>query len=95
MTNALFVHGAGVRALAFDRTFRALKAHGGRRLPSDDFQARLWGETLGAKLNCDGASIPTYDASISGDRLDVRGRRSHEETRWSLLYEHPLQEIVR
>ena len=50
----------------------------------------LWGDPLGAKLNKDGASIPTYDESQGGKKLTPE----EENIRlWKALYKDPFYEI--
>jgi hypothetical protein len=50
----------------------------------------LWGDTLGAKLNADGASIPTYDKAQGGKKLTDE----EENIRlWEALYKDPFYEI--
>ncbi len=63
MTAVLFVHGTGVRQLPYAETFAQIKRSLHARRPDVNLIPCLWGESLGAKLNAEGASIPLYDTT--------------------------------
>lgn len=90
MTSVIFVHGTGGRqkdyAINLEKIEKALQ----ERKPDAKLIPCLWGDPLGAKLNADGASIPTYDEAQGGKKL------THEEENihlWEALYKDPFYEI--
>jgi hypothetical protein len=90
MANILFVHGTGGRQEAYVLTLKQIQQTLQRRRPDSKLIPCLWGDALGAKLNADGASIPTYDNTQGGKELTPE----EEIIRlWESLYKDPFYEI--
>ena len=90
MTTVIFVHGTGGRKRAYAETFWQIE----RSLQACRSDAKLipclWGDTLGAKLNAEGASIPTYKEAKGGQQPTPE----EENIRlWKALYEDPFYEM--
>lgn len=83
----LFVHGTGVRKQSYEQT--AARIHEGLNSIRKDFSLEpcLWGDSLGAKLNLDGKSIPNYAGVEDAPPADA------STALWSLLYRDPLFEL--
>ncbi|HEY3479335.1 MAG TPA: hypothetical protein VGL02_10610, partial [Streptomyces sp.] len=80
----VFVHGTGVRGDAYARSFARIKA----ALPGDvSFSGCFWGESEGARLAADGASVPGYP--LTGGGADVE----EELALWAVLYTDPWYEL--
>ena len=90
MTTVIFVHGTGGRRQDYAVTFQQIEKALLKRRPDVSLIPCLWGDVLGAKLNADGASIPTYDESQDGKKPTPE-----EETirLWEALYKDPFYEI--
>jgi hypothetical protein len=90
MTSIIFVHGTGGREKAYATTFQQMEQALQQRRPDVKLVPCLWGDGLGAKLNAQGASIPTYDDSQGG-----QAPTPEEETirLWQALYEDPFYEM--
>jgi pimeloyl-ACP methyl ester carboxylesterase len=86
----LFVHGTGVRKAGYDASFavisRQLAIHASEAIPVEC----LWGEKVGAKLNYDGASIPTYGETRGAGVSPAR----EMQAMWSLLLQDPSFELA-
>ena len=90
MTTVIFVHGTGGRRKDYAVTFQQIETALLKRRPDVRLIPCLWGDVLGAKLNADGASIPTYNESEGGKKLTPE----EENIRlWEALYEDPFYEI--
>ncbi len=90
MTTVIFVHGTSVREPQFSETFKLIRSQLHKELPDLDVVPCSWGNSLGAKLNADGASIPLYDSSRNSERtLEA----DEEIIRWQQLYQDPLYEL--
>ena len=90
MTTVIFVHGTGGRRKDYAVTFQQIETALQRRRPDVRLIPCLWGDVLGAKLNADGASIPTYNESEGGKKLTPE----EENIRlWEALYKDPFYEI--
>lgn len=90
MTTVIFVHGTSVREPQFSETFELIKSELNKELPDLDVIPCSWGNSLGAKLNADGASIPLYDATQNPDE---RAETDENIIRWQQLYQDPLYEL--
>ncbi len=90
MTSVIFVHGTGGRRQDYAVTFQQIDKALQKRRPNARLIPCLWGDTSGAKLKADGASIPTYDEAQGGEKLS-----SEEENiyLWESLYKDPSYEI--
>jgi hypothetical protein len=90
LTSVIFVHGTGGRQKDYDVTFRQIEKALLKCKPDAKLIPCLWGDPLGAKLNADGASIPTYDEAEGGKKLTLE----EENIRlWEALYKDPFYEI--
>lgn len=89
MTTVIFVHGISVREPQFSQTFEKIKNELQNKLPNLKIVPCLWGDSLGAKLNADGASIPLYDST----RNDAQRGQDENLIRWMQLYKDPLYEL--
>ncbi len=90
VTSVIFVHGTGGRQRDYDVTFQTIKKALQKCKPDAKLIPCLWGDSLGAKLNTDGASIPTYGDSEGGKELTPE----EENIRlWEALYKDPFYEI--
>jgi hypothetical protein len=92
MSEILFVHGTGVRRVAFDRTLRHLRRQSQRYLNGANVHGCLWGEPEGAKLRLDGASIPNYDDQPARS-ISAAEAEEIELVTWRMLGEDPLFEL--
>ena len=90
MTTVIFVHGTSVREPQFSETFELIKSQLHNELPDLDVIPCSWGDSLGAKLNADGASIPLYDVTQNPDE---RAETDENIIRWQQLYQDPLYEL--
>ncbi len=90
MTTVIFVHGISVREPVFSATFKQIKQELLKELPHLTVVPCAWGDSLGAKLNADGVSIPLYDST----RNDHQATQPNENIiRWLQLYQDPLYEL--
>ena len=91
MTSFVFVHGTGVRQescyRSLDTVTKALKS---ARARVEVVPCR-WGDDYGAKLGCEGKSIPNYAGTRA---LDASDAENEERTLWHLLYDDPLFELA-
>jgi hypothetical protein len=88
ISKLLFVHGTGVRKRSYELTAARISSQLERIAPNVTLEPCLWGDTHGATLGLDGASIPRFEGATaplpSGDQ-DV--------ALWELLERDPLFEI--
>jgi hypothetical protein len=90
MTSVVFVHGTGGRQQAYAETLQQMEKALHERNLNAQLVPCLWGDLLGAKLNADGASIPSYREAKGGIQLSPE----EENIRlWAALYEDPLYEM--
>lgn len=90
MTTVIFVHGISVREPVLSQTFTQIKGKLQEELPNLTVVSCAWGDSLGARLNADGASIPLYDST----RNDNQAIQPDENIiRWAQLYQDPLYEL--
>ena len=90
MTTVVFVHGIGIRQTSYSETF-ALVKQGLLNQRSDlNVIPCLWGDSLGTKLNANGASIPLYDTTRS---LEYVKEEDYEIALWEQLYRDSLYEL--
>ena len=90
MTTVIFVHGISVREPVLSQTFTQIKGKLQEELPNLTVVSSAWGDSLGARLNADGASIPLYDST----RNDNQAIQPDENIiRWAQLYQDPLYEL--
>jgi hypothetical protein len=90
MTNVIFVHGTGGRQKDYAVTFEKIEKALSERRPNAKLISCLWGDSIGAKLNADGASIPTYDEAQGGKKLTPE---EENICLWESLYKDPFYEI--
>lgn len=90
MATVIFVHGTGVRRSQYESTFKLIEQK--LLAERDDLKVVpcLWGETLGTKLNAQGASIPLYDATLG---LDEGEEEDYQIILWQQLYRDPVYEL--
>lgn len=88
MTTVVLVHGTSVREPDFSETLKQVKTEINQELPDVKVIGCSWGNSLGAKLNANGASIPLYDTTKSA-KVEVE----FEIIRWLQLYQDPLYEL--
>ncbi|MBJ7297072.1 MAG: hypothetical protein JHC73_12315 [Dolichospermum sp.] len=90
MTTVIFVHGISVREPVLSQTFTQIKGKLQEELPNLTVVSCAWGDSLGARLNADGASIPLYNST----RNDNQAIQPDENIiRWAQLYQDPLYEL--
>lgn len=90
MTTVLFVHGTGVRNPGYEETFQLIKGKLQAERPDLKVERCLWGDSLGTKLNAQGASIPLYDATLA---VDEGEEEDYEIVLWEQLYCDPFYEL--
>jgi hypothetical protein len=86
MTSVIFIHGTGGRKKDYDVTFGKIEA--ALKLYELDVQLIpcLWGDSLGAKLNANGVSIPAYqEKKLTPEEENI--------LLWEALYKDPFYEI--
>ncbi|MEU9124179.1 hypothetical protein AB0C96_30705 [Streptomyces sp. NPDC048506] len=96
MTSVVLVHGTGVRAPSYDKTFdRVSRGLAGVR-PDVRTVPCFWGDAHGASLALDGASLPlrAKDRGWGGeDAWDVPPAEDDPLAVWALLEADPLAEL--
>lgn len=90
MTSLIFVHGTGGRQEAYAATFDQIEQKLRARRPDVRLYPCVWGDSLGAKLNAGGASIPDYEKSEGGQTATAE---EEDIQLWRALYEDPLYEM--
>ncbi|HEY9830454.1 MAG TPA: hypothetical protein V6D26_07745 [Stenomitos sp.] len=90
MTTVLFVHGTGVRNPGYEETFKLIEQKLQAERPDLKVERCLWGDSLGTKLNAQGASIPLYDATLA---LDEGEEEDYQIVLWEQLYCDPFYEL--
>ena len=90
MTTVIFVHGTSVREPKFSETFEIIKNQLQKELPDLKVIPCSWGNSLGAKLNADGASIPLYDETKNSEGKNLIDEKI---IRWQQLYQDPSYEL--
>jgi len=90
MTTIVFVHGTGVRQSQYSETFKQIEKELHIHRPDLQVASCLWGDSLGTKLNANGASIPLYDSTLA---LEQREDEDYEIVLWEQLYQDPLYEL--
>lgn len=90
MATVLFVHGTGVRNPGYEETFKLIEQRLQTERPDLKVERCLWGDSLGTKLNAQGASIPLYDATLA---LDEGEEEDFQIVLWERLYCDPLYEL--
>jgi len=99
MTTVIFVHGTGGRESNYTETFEKIKQSLQAQRPDIEVVPCIWGDSLGAKLKANGASIPAYD-TISNDKAIDRVAieevidRGKKEDQASIPYTEALQNIT-
>jgi hypothetical protein len=85
----LFVHGTGVRAEGYDASLKLIKAQLAIHAKDVGVAECRWGESVGARLSRDGASVPSY-----GKSRGVGVSKDDElEALWGLLLQDPSFEL--
>jgi len=92
MLEVLFVHGTGVRLRSYDPTLSIVRKQAAKYLNGAKVHQCLWGDPLGARLNFEGASIPTYD-DMPGHVQSKSEAEFVEQAAWRMLSEDPLFEL--
>jgi hypothetical protein len=90
MGTIVFVHGTGVRRLAYDNAYKIVKSRVKLGLPNYDVVPCYWGDKEGSKLRSKGASIPDYDTARSPNEVEAE---DVEIARWRVLYDDPDYEL--
>ncbi|MFJ6592882.1 hypothetical protein ACIQPP_19145 [Streptomyces violaceusniger] len=92
MTSVVFVHGTGVRAKSYEKSFARVVSGLGRVRADIRVVRCLWGEQHGASLGLDGASIPvrTKHRGVGGDELLDQ---DDPLAVWALLEVDPFAEL--
>ncbi|HEY9904683.1 MAG TPA: hypothetical protein V6D43_19985 [Candidatus Sericytochromatia bacterium] len=90
MTTVLFIHGTGVRNPGYEETFQLIEQKLQAERPDIRVERCLWGDSLGTKLNAQGASIPLYDATLA---LDEGEEEDYFIVLWEQLYCDPCYEL--
>lgn len=89
MTSIIFIHGTGVRKAEYNETLKLIEQKLLSQRSDLTVLPCLWGDTLGIKLNAQGASIPLYDATLAlGEEEE-----DAEIILWQQLYRDPLYEL--
>src|ERR1700691_5179824 len=86
----IFVHGTGVRKPAYEKALDRIAREVRRRRPDITVSDCCWGETLGARLNAGGASIPEYDQTKA---LGGPSAADEDIVLWQMLSLDPLFEL--
>jgi hypothetical protein len=89
MTTLLFVHGTGVRKVAYDETLTEIRKQV-VDWPGVQVEGCFWGEDHGVKLHARGASVPTYEATRA---ISENVAIDPELARWNFLYRDSLGEL--
>jgi hypothetical protein len=89
MATVVFVHGTGVRQPGFNETFEVITDRVAALSPSTTVVPCYWAEQYGARLQCDGRSVPAYDQTKAVGGLVVE----NDVALWATLYEDPLAEM--
>ena len=87
MATVIFVHGISVRETSSSETFQKVKLELQKRLPEIKVVPCSWGNSLGAKLNDCGASIPFYDSTRNDSKVN------EDTVRWMELSLDPFYEL--
>jgi hypothetical protein len=88
--SVLFVHGTGVRGVAYANTLRLVRTRMGRISARIPLNGCFWGESDGARLSANGSSVPSYpDTGGDGGPSDVE----RELALWAVLYTDPWYEL--
>ncbi|AQW50639.1 hypothetical protein SHXM_04102 [Streptomyces hygroscopicus] len=92
VTSVVFVHGTGVRAKSYEKSFARVVSGLGRVRADIRVVRCLWGEQHGASLGLDGASIPvrTKHRGVGGDELLDQ---DDPLAVWALLEVDPFAEL--
>ncbi|MCQ8189647.1 hypothetical protein [Streptomyces rugosispiralis] len=99
MTSVVFVHGTGVRAKSYEKSFARVVSGLGRVRAEIKVARCFWGEEHGASLGLGGASLPvrTKNRGVGGDGVGVGGDGVLDEDDplavWALLEVDPLAEL--
>jgi hypothetical protein len=89
MSSVIFVHGTSERKASYEESFKVVQQKLLSERPDIKLLPCLWGDTLGAKLNAKGGSIPTYDLTLAlGEEQE-----DTEIILWEQLYRDPLYEL--
>jgi len=86
----LFIHGTGVREDGYKASFALIERQLAQYAPAIGVAPCRWGEKVGARLNFDGASIPTYGESRGIGVSDADKTRAM----WNLLLQDPGFELA-
>lgn len=93
MTSVVFVHGTGVRAASYEKSFARVVAGLGRERPDVRVERCFWGEAHGASLGLGGASVPVRSKSRGVGGVDVVLDEDDPLAVWALLEVDPLAEL--
>ncbi|WP_381790935.1 hypothetical protein [Streptomyces niveus] len=90
MTSVVFVHGTGVRIESYEKSFTRVSRGMARARPEAEMVRCYWGDTCGASLGLDGASIPVRDKN----RGVLDEPPADDPTAlWAVLLAAPLAEL--
>jgi hypothetical protein len=93
MTTVLFVHGTGVREPRYTKLYELIKDSLQKKRADLKFARCYWGEECGAKLNAEGASIPTYNNARAIGSSSQQTDEDYSRILWEYLYADPLYEL--
>ncbi|WP_327682249.1 hypothetical protein [Kitasatospora sp. NBC_00458] len=83
----VFVHGTGVRARSYTRTFKSVSDGVAGIRPDVPIRGCFWGEAMGSSMALGGLSVPDYDGTGGGRTGD------DEIAAWGVLYNDPWHEL--
>ncbi|MFD3922700.1 hypothetical protein [Streptomyces sp. NPDC058595] len=90
MTSVVFVHGTGVRIESYEKSFIRVSRGMAKVRPDAEMVRCYWGDTCGASLGMDGASIPVRDRN----RGVLDEPPADDPTAlWAVLLADPLAEL--
>jgi hypothetical protein len=85
----LFVHGTGVRGIAYAKTLQTIEAQAKKKNLSVDVEGCYWGGSPGATLDADIKSVPRYASSGGGPPSAA----DEKTALWAVLYTDPWYEL--
>ncbi len=93
MTTLLFVHGTGIREKRYAETYNIIKCSLQEMKSDLTVLGCFWGEKYGAKLQAEGACIPTYNSARAIEVDETLRDAEYSIILWEHLYMDPLYEL--
>lgn len=90
MTNVVFVHGTGVRIESYEKSFARVSRGIARVRPDVEMVRCYWGDTCGAALGLNGASIPVRDKTRG---VPDQPPTDDPAAPWAVLLADPFAEL--